>query len=974
MTKEFNSFTLVEQKPLPDIRCDYYLYKHDKTGAQVMYLKTDDDNKAFSIAFRTPPYDDNGIAHIIEHSVLNGSKKYPTKEPFVELLKGSLQTFLNAWTFSDKTMYPVASRNQKDFENLMDVYLDAVFYPNLLSNPQILMQEGWHYHLENKEDELTYKGVVYNEMKGAFSQPESELNRLVEPTLFPDTFYKHISGGMPASIPTLTQEKFIDFHQTYYHPSNARVTLYGNLDLAKAMEQLSEYFDAFEAKEVPFVGYQQEPFTSVKELTSTYSVSKGDSTENKTLLEYAWATGTSTNGEEGIALSILDELLLGSNTAPLKKALLKANIGSDVMGGYSAYTYSPTFEVILKDTDADKKEQFVQIIQQELQRLVKEGISRKAIQAALNKTAFRYKELTALEGSTPKGVMYGMNALTSWLYDGSPYVSFEYQQHLDAIQAKVEEGYFENIIQKYLLDNTHAAVITLKPEPGLLEEKEAELAKKLAEYKASLSEEELDQLVETTQKLIERQESPDRPEDLAKIPTLSIDDIQKKATQYPLTVEEGNDTPTFLHYEDFTAGISYAKYFFDMRGIKTEEIPVAAFVTELLGEISTKHFADEDLNTEMDFYTGGISTNAFIMTEDVAKNVYYPFFTVSGKALSQYLPKLIELVEEIVFRSNLEDYDKIKELLLNTKANLEMHMNYASHTIAVRRLESYYSEGSKYAQALEGIDYYDYISDLVKHYDERKESFSQQLIAVLRQILNIHGVTATFVGSKEDFEQFKTLSQSFFQHLSQEVVTPQPFTTPVEVLNEGFKTAQEIQYVAKGYNQTLIGVPFEGSNAFLQTILGLDYLWNTVRVKGGAYGGMSVIGGKGEVAAVSYRDPNLVETLKTYDGQVQYLENYNPSKEEFEKNLIGTFSSIDRPLSANQKGNIAFTRYFTHVTNELVQKTRDEVLNVTPEKVRSFAPTMKKVLDQNAFVVVGNDVKIEQNKEIFKTIRSLFND
>ena len=402
-----------------------------------MYLKTDDDNKAFSIAFRTPPYDDNGIAHIIEHSVLNGSKKYPTKEPFVELLKGSLQTFLNAWTFSDKTMYPVASRNQKDFENLMDVYLDAVFYPNLLSTPQILMQEGWHYHLENKDDELTYKGVVYNEMKGAFSQPESELNRLVEPTLFPDTFYKHVSGGMPASIPTLTQEKFIDFHQTYYHPSNARVTLYGNLDLAKAMGQLSEYFDAFEVKEVPFVGYQQEPFISVKELTSTYSVSKGDSTENKTLLEYAWATGTSTNGEEGIALSILDELLLGSNTAPLKKALLKANIGSDVMGGYSAYTYSPTFEVILKDTDADKKEQFVQIIQQELQRLVKEGISRKAIQAALNKTAFRYKELTALEGSTPKGVMYGMNALTSWLYDGSPYVSFEYQKHLDAIQAKV---------------------------------------------------------------------------------------------------------------------------------------------------------------------------------------------------------------------------------------------------------------------------------------------------------------------------------------------------------------------------------------------------------------------------------------------------------------------------------------------------------------------------------------------------------
>ena len=971
MTKNFKGYSLVEKRDLPDIRSVGYLYKHDKTGAEVLYLENEDDNKAFNIAFRTPPYNDNGIAHIIEHSVLNGSKKYPSKEPFVELLKGSLNTFLNAMTYSDKTVYPVSSRNQKDFNNLMSVYLDAVFYPNFKHDPQILMQEGWHYHLENADDELIYKGVVYNEMRGAFSQADSELYRLFEPTLFPDTVYKHISGGMPAAIPSLTQEEFVAFHDKYYHPSNARVTLYGNLDLDTAFAQLTEYFDAFDAKDYEFESVEQDPFSERHELEAKFSISKDEPTENKSLLAYIWAAGKGTNSEELIALGVLDELLLGSNTAPIKKALLKSGLGSDVSGGFGAATYSPIFEIVLKDTNPEAKDQFVSIIENELKRLVAEGIPQKAIQAALNKAAFRYKELTALEGATPKGILYSLNSLTSWLYGGDVFATFEYQRVLDKMQEEMANGYFERLIQTTLLNNTHAAVITLAPEPGLGDRKDEALKEELAAYKASLSDEEVAALVEQTQQLLERQTTPDKEEDLAKLPKLSIEDIDREVKPLPLTVEAEEGKPTFLHYEDFTAGISYVKYYFNLSGVKTEDIPVVAFLTEVLGEVGTENFTDEALSTEIDFYTGGIGTNATVITESVADNIYYPKFTVSGKALSEYQPQLLSLIEEIVHRSNLDDVEKIKELLLNVKADLEMNFNYGSHVAALRRLESYYYEGAKYLQSLEGIDYYDFICDVVAGFDANPQAFIDRLKAVLETILTTDQLVATFVGSKVDFDHFKQVSEDFFKHLGTHKVEKQAFTNPVEVLNEGFKTAQEINYVAKGYNQTLLGVPVNGMNLFLKSVLGLDYLWNTVRVQGGAYGGMSVITDKGDVAGLSYRDPNIVETLERYDGQVEYLENFNLSEAEFEKNLIGTFSTIDRPLSAAQKGAVAFTRYFTHLTQEKVQQFRDEILAVTPEKVRAYAPTMKAIMDQNAFVVIGNDTKIENHKDIFKNIRNL---
>ena len=970
MQRQLHGFTLKETKVLEDIQLTAYLYEHDQTKAQVMYFDTTDDNKAFTIAFATPPYDDNGICHIIEHSVLNGSKKYPTKEPFVDLLKSSLQTFLNAMTYGDKTVYPVASRNQKDFENLMSVYLDAVFAPNFYTDKQVLMQEGWHYHLEQPEDELIYKGVVYNEMRGAFSSPEAQMSSFIEAALLPDTIYAHESGGKPESIPTLTQEKFIDYHQKYYHPSNAKVFLYGDLDIEAAFKQLAEYFDQYDYQEFAPLQVEQKPFEQVREVTEYYSVDKDESTDNKTLLGYVWTVGNSLNREEGLAFSILDEVLLGNNSSPLKKALLQAGIAADVFGGYGIHAYNTMFDIVLKDSNPEAKDQFVQIVRDELTRLVTEGLPKKLVQAALNKKAFSFKEAVALEGGTPKGIVYALNSLKTWLYGGSPYTMLEFNEMLAAITQKASQGYFEQLVQEKLLNNTHALVVTFAPKAGLGEEKERELAATLKAYKESLSQEEIKHLVEETQALLVRQETPDAPEKVAKIPVLSKEDIDPQAEQLDVAVEEVEGT-TFLHFDAFTSAISYVGYQFDLSGVPTEKIPVAAFLAELLGEVATEQYTEEELVTEIDFYTGGITTDTTVLVEDVVHNRYYPQFSLRGRALAEYVPELVRLMTEIVTNSQLQDKAKINEVLLKSKVNLELSMTHASHITAARRLKSYYSEADKYVQLLEGLDYYDYIVDLLEHFDEKVDSFISDLEEVKQLIFTTNHVIVDFCGSKEDYEAFKAVNHTFFDALPHTVVEKQPFTAPVEVLNEGLKTSQEVQYVAQGYNQTLLGEAFNGQVFVVKSLLGLDYFWNNIRVKGGAYGGISMVSDKGDLFGVSYRDPNLTETLAVYAGTADYLENYFPTPEEFEKTIIGTFSTIDQPMSVVQKGGIACLRYLTRVTHEDVQRMRDEVLQATPEKIRAYGKVVRQMMDKQAYVVVGNATKIEEHKELFGTVRQL---
>ena len=551
----YNGFVLVREENIKEVNSIARIFEHEKTGARLLHMENDDTNKVFSIGFKTPPEDSTGVMHILEHSVLCGSRKFPTKEPFVELVKGSLNTFLNAMTFSDKTIYPIASQNEKDFFNLMDVYLDAVFYPNIYKTKEILMQEGWHYDLEKKEDELTYKGVVYNEMKGAFSSPEGILMRKIQETLFPDNTYSNESGGDPKYIPDLTYEQFIDTHKKYYHPSNSYIFLYGDMNLEKCLKFINEeYLADFDRKEIDAEIKPQEKYNSIKDVEYTYSISEEDDDSEKTFLALNYVTGRSTDEEVYMDLNLLEYILLEAEGAPLKKALLDAEIGKDVFGSFDGGILQPVFSIIAKNSEVNKKEKFRKVVYDTLNDIVKNGIDKKLIEGCINAFEFRLRE--ADTGGYPKGLVYYMNAMDSWLYGGDPLMHIKYEHAIENVKKSLNTNHFEELIKKYMLDNTHASLLTLKPEKGLAQREENELKEKLENYKNSLSEEELNKIVEETNNLILRQSTPDSPELLETIPLLSLDDIGKEVEDLTINKVKHNNIE-ILHCNTFTSNIAY---------------------------------------------------------------------------------------------------------------------------------------------------------------------------------------------------------------------------------------------------------------------------------------------------------------------------------------------------------------------------------------------------------------------------------
>ncbi|MDN6162272.1 MAG: insulinase family protein, partial [Atopostipes sp.] len=625
------TFKKTESQELNDIQSTGHLYTHEETGAQVLHLKNNDPNKAFTIAFKTPPYSDNGITHILEHSVLNGSKKYPSKEPFVELIKGSLNTFVNAMTFPDKTIYPVASTNQKDFRHLMGVYLDAVFQPAFIENPQILAQEGWHYHLEDPSDDLIYKGVVYNEMKGATASPERQLNQEVTAKLYPDSLYAFESGGDPKAIPTLTQEEFVRYHTRYYHPSNSMTILYGDLDLEKAFEDLEEYFSgkgkleetvdlAIEIKEPKKTYYEK-----------SYSITEGDDPANKDFLALAWHTALPTDILDGFGLSILEEILLGNNQAPLKKALLDAEIGGDINGGTTDIGYPRAFMVSAKYSDAEKIDAFKKVTENTLKDLVKEGIDEELIEAALNKVTFETKEM-AISEDNPRGVLFAITALSSWLYDEDPFINLDFSKYLDELAEKAKSRYFEKLIQEKLLNNPIRIELALKADPGKNDRLEAEVQKKLADYQESLSNTEINKIVEKTKALIKRQNTPDKAEDLAKIPRLSREDLTTDVPEYPLDIRTlfkfNNGQTDFYHAEQFTAGIDYLDLYFDIRDLPQEDYSLLSYLAKILTHLETENYDVAKLQSEINTHTGGIHGKISIFEDD--EGLVQPYFVLSA--------------------------------------------------------------------------------------------------------------------------------------------------------------------------------------------------------------------------------------------------------------------------------------------------------------------------------------------------------
>lgn len=966
LNKNYHGFTLKQEKEINEINSIARVFEHDKSGARLLQLQNDDDNKVFSVSFRTPPEDNTGLPHILEHSVLCGSRKFPAKEPFVELIKGSLNTFLNAMTFPDKTMYPVASRNQKDFFNLMDVYLDAVFHPNIYKTKEILMQEGWHYELESKEDEITYKGVVYNEMKGAFSSPESVLMRKIQDTLFPDTPYGLESGGDPDYITDLTQKQFEDYHTRYYHPSNSYIFLYGDGDINEQLKFIHEqYLKDYDRIQIDTSLPVQQPIGQLKEVELEYPISAEESDAEKTFMSMNFVVGTAKDAELYLAMEILEHLLLATPAAPLKKALIEAEIGKDVFGQLDNGILQPTFSVIVKNTDLHKKEAFKSVFTDTLKKLVTEGIDKKLIEASINIKEFQLRE--AEFRGYPKGLIYNIKCLDSWLYDHEPMIHLEYEQVLSKIKSALTTNYFENLIEKYLLDNNHSSLLILKPKKGLAEEKSDKLKAKLTAFKSSLSENEILELIEETKKLKERQNTPDAPKVLETIPMLELSDINPKTEELPLEVSKPKDL-LILKHPIFTNNIGYVQLFFDTTAIKQEQLQYIALLSDILGKISTKKYHYSELSNEINIHTGDIRFIIQVYGDKNDYKRYYPKLTIKAKALMDKQPKMFELIEEITSNTKLDEKKRIREIIREVKSRLEMRMINDGHATSAKRLLSYFSNQGKYIEQLTGIDYYKFLSEADKSFDSKAEELIKNLQEVYAAIFNKNNLLTSITCSNEDYPNLLQSFERFAEKLRTDKLEYKDYSFELSKQNEGLLTQSNVQYVAKGYNFVELGYKYTGVLQVLKSIARYDYLWNNVRVKGGAYGAMAGFERSGSLFFASYRDPNLKETLKVYDEFDQYLKAFEVDSREMTKYIIGTMSGVDTPLTPSMKGERAAEYYIRNISFEDLQRERDEILKTKQQDIQQLAELVSKAMEQNRYCTLGNEAKLKQNKELFGSL------
>ena len=970
--KDLQAYEVQKEEDLKGIKAKGYLLRHRKSGARVVYIENDDNNKVFSIGFRTPPSDSTGVPHIMEHSVLCGSRNFPAKDPFVELVKGSLNTFLNAMTYPDKTVYPVASCNDQDFQNLMHVYMDAVFYPNIYEHEEIFRQEGWSYQLDSAEDKLKYNGVVYNEMKGAFSSPEGVLDRVILNTLFPDTSYANESGGDPEVIPELTYEQFLDFHRKYYHPSNSYIYLYGDMDIEEKLHWLDqEYLGKYDREPVDSRIRFQEPFAEMQEKVIPYSIASEESEEDNTYLSYNKVVGTSLDKELYLAFQILDYALLSAPGAPLKKALTDAGIGKDIMGSYDNGIYQPIFSVIAKNANEEQKEEFIQVIEDVLRASVKNGIDTKAIEAGINYYEFRYRE--ADFGNYPKGLMYGLQMMDSWLYDEEkPFIHIEALDTFEFLKKQIGTGYYEELIQKYLLDNPHGAIVIVTPEKGRTARMEAELEEKLQKYKESLTAEEVEAFVQKTQALEAYQSEPESEENLEKIPVLKREEISREIE--PIINEEMTlaGVPVIFH-EIETNGIGYVDVLFDMSLVEEQDLPYVGILQSVLGIIDTKRYDYGTLFNEINVNTGGISTSLELYNDvtNIREKAFKATFEIKGKALYGKLPVAFDMMREILMESKLNDGKRIREILAMLKSRLLMKFQSSGHVTAVLRAQSYASPAAKLKDMTNGIAFYETVSYIEEHFEEEKEKLSEKLIDLSKKLFCGDNMMLSYTAAREGLEGLEEMVEKLKNSLhTRTAEEDKRCVIHCEKKNEGFKTASKVQYVAKAGNFIDLGVAYTGALQILKVIMSYDYLWQNIRVKGGAYGCMSNFNRIGEGYFVSYRDPNLKRTLDVYDGVVDYLKNFTVSERDMTKYIIGTMSGIDQPMTPASKGERSMNLYMNKVSAEMIREERNQILDAEQDDIRALYKVAEAVLQADQMCVIGGEDKIEEEKELFKTLTS----
>lgn len=963
-------YEILDEHRVEDVQSDGFILRHKKSGARIAVLSNNDDNKVFYIGFRTPPEDETGVPHIIEHTTLCGSKKFPVKDPFIELAKGSLNTFLNAMTYPDKTVYPVASCNDQDFKNLMDVYLDAVFNPNITKYEEIFKQEGWHYELTGKDDELKINGVVYNEMKGAYSSPDEVLSSQIYRSLFPDNTYSKDSGGNPEYIPKLTYEAYLDFYHKYYHPSNSYIYLYGDMDVVERLEWLDkEYLSLYDYKKVNSEINKQPAFDEIKNVEAQYSITMDDSQENKTYLSYNRVVGDTLDEMLYQAFDVLDYALVSSPGAPVKQALIDAGIGDDVYGSYDAGILQPVFSFVAKNANASQADEFESIIENTLKEVVKTGINKEALLAGINSSEFKFRE--ADFGQFPKGLLFGLNCLDSWLFDDmKPFIHLECLGTFAKLRKAVDTDYFEKLIQEYLLDNTHGSSVTVKPKRGLGNEREEALAKELSDYKASLSDEEIKKLIEDTEHLKKYQEEPSSDEDLRKLPMLTRADMKKNAMPFSNIEDELLDVKVVRHDIE-SNGIDYISFLFDAGDFAQSELGYLGFFTNALGLVSTEKYSYSDLANATNIYTGGISTGTASHPDIKDRNNFVFKFEVKLKVLEKNLDKALELMEQMLLSSDFTDTKRLGELVAQIKARLQANLSSSGHLVAAMRSMSSFSRYALYQDELKGIAFYRSICRIEKELSESPKSVSDKLAAIAKKLFARNRMLISFTGNNEAYGNAKPSLEKVIAGFNKMSAVGNQAEVHFNTAKEAFIDASQIQYVAKTGDFICEGYEYTGALRLLRIILSYDYLWINVRVKGGAYGCMNTFLRSGESYFVSYRDPNLSDTLDVYDRIPEYIKNFSPDERDMTKYIIGTFSALDTPMNPEAKGSRSLSAYLEGITYEQIQKERNEILNAQPEDIRRLADLVEAVLKKDSICVIGNENMIKESAGLFENVEKL---
>lgn len=963
-------YTLVKEEYIEELNGTASLLEHDRTKARVMVVQNDDTNKVFTIGFRTPPSDDTGVPHIIEHSVLCGSRKFPVKDPFVELAKGSLNTFLNAMTYPDKTVYPVASVNDKDFHNLMDVYLDAVFYPNIYTNDKILKQEGWHYHMEKEEDAITYNGVVYNEMKGAYSSAEQQLMQAIQNSVFPDTTYGFESGGDPVAIPDLTCQAFLDFHKKFYHPSNSYIYLYGKVDVQKELSFIhDEYLKNFEYQDVDSKIYMQKPFEQRRDITTNYPLSDAEEEENNTYLSYNSVIGSSLDRTLNLAFMILDYALIDVPGAPIKKALVDAGISNDVFSSYDDSMLQPFYSIVAKGCKTEDKSRFVSIIEDTLASIIENGFGEKVLESSLNHFVFKLKE--ANYGRYPKGLMYGLGAFNSWLYDDKePFMYLKFNREFEFLKKQIGTNYFTDLLKTYILDNPHKTVVTALPKKGMNRELEQKVADKLKVYKEQLTPEEIASLVHQTKELNDYQSEPSTEEELLKIPLLELSDIGKEAYHIKNQESMVEGIPVVSH-DIFTNGIAYVEYYFSLNTVPVTLLPYVSLLTALYKEVDTDRHSYGSLANEIDLKTGGIGCS--LSTIGVKKELgeYKVSLGIRAKVLSENLSDALALMEEILFTSHITDKKRMKEVLAELVSQMKMSIPENGHMSMANRAMSYFSKAAYLKELMEGITFYEFVSDLNKHFEEKYGEICDNLKAALHAMAKPDHLIVSYTGKEDITETLKKALVSLKRHMNQEKEDVVEQVLELQVKNEGFKTASKVQYVATAGNFVEKGYAYTGALQVLQVIFSYDYLWIQVRVKGGAYGSMCSFNRLGDMYLTSYRDPNLSKTYEVYKKAAEYVRNFDASDRDMVKYIIGAISKLDTPMTPSGEGAYSFLCYLSGLTDEQLQRDRDEILATDGKTIRELAPYLEAVLSKDCIAALGDEQMIQKEAGLFAGVKNL---